>query len=73
MQEVHPLRAYREKRSLTQSALALDLSVARETIARWENGTRKIDISILGHVASVTGIPANKLRPDLAIAVGGAR
>ena len=62
---VHPLAAYRKRRGLTQRALAAELDVARETVARWETG-RKIDDDLLPKVSDRTGIPRGMLRPDLA-------
>lgn len=72
MQTNHPLKSYREKHSLTRAALARDLSVSKTTITRWEEGIRKIDDSKVTHVASITGIPAKELRPDLAELMGAA-
>lgn len=68
MEDVHPLRAYRETQEppLSQNSLAEKLGVVRETVARWESGTRKIDEQKLSEVSRVTGIPAAQLRPDLA-------
>jgi transcriptional regulator with XRE-family HTH domain len=62
----HPLRAYRDRYGLTQSALAKSLGVSSITISRWETGARKIDDELLALVAQKTGIPRGALRPDLA-------
>lgn len=70
MQANHPLKDYRAKHSLTRAALARDLSVSKTTITRWEEGIRKIDETKVSHVASITGIPAKELRPDLAELIG---
>lgn len=66
--EVHPLKAYRESQTppLSQDDLAAQLDVARETVTRWEAGSRKIDDKKLPDVVRLTGIPPGKLRPDLA-------
>lgn len=69
MHEPHPIKAYREAQDppLTQKQLAKRLGLKyRETIARWEAGTRKIDTDKLAKITKVTGIPARELRPDLA-------
>lgn len=67
MENVHPLRAYRERHQppLSRAALADQLGVGRPTLFRWESGSRKIDERLLPHVAKETGIPAKELRPDL--------
>lgn len=62
----HPLKAYRAAHRLTQGALAHQLGVERETLARWETGVRKPDVDRLASIAALTGIPARELRPDLA-------
>lgn len=69
MAKMHPIKAYRESQDppLTQKQLAKQLGLKfRETVARWEAGTRKIDTDKLAKVTKVTGIPARELRPDLA-------
>lgn len=63
---VHPLRAYRDRHRLTQTALARALGVSSVTISRWETGTRRIDGALLAAVAQKTGIARDVLRPDLA-------
>lgn len=64
----HPLTAYRNRQSppLTKAALARELSVSKTTVARWEEGVRKIDADLVPRVAEKTGIPARELRSDLA-------
>jgi transcriptional regulator with XRE-family HTH domain len=61
----HPLKTYRAKNSLTRAALARLLKVSKTTVARWEEGIRKIDENKIPIVSSITGIPAKELRPDL--------
>ncbi len=66
---VHPLVAHRKEHKLTQRALAAQLDVARETVARWETG-RKIDDDLLPRVSERTGIARSVLRPDLVLLLG---
>ena len=65
---VHPLRTFRARQvpKLSQRGLGEMLGVARETVARWEIGARKVDGELLPLIVEVTGLPATKLRPDLA-------
>lgn len=69
MDTIHPLRAYRERRepTLTQEQLANFLGVSKASVSRWETGKRKLDEeNLLAAISAKTGIPAAKLRPDLA-------
>lgn len=68
MENVHPLKAYREKQEppLSQEDLAILLGVTRVTVTRWESGARKMNDEIVPKVSRATGIPAAELRPDLA-------
>ncbi len=59
------LRTYRKKNNLSCAALGELLGVTRVTVFRWEDGTRRIGLSVLSRVAEVTGIPREKLRPDI--------
>ena len=72
METVHPLKAYREKQDppLSHEKLAALLGVTRETVSRWESGTRKIKPAILPVIAERTGISPSELRPDLASFLG---
>jgi transcriptional regulator with XRE-family HTH domain len=65
MRALHPIKIYRSHHGLTQVALAEALDVKRETVARWEGGTRKVDQDLLPTVSRLTGIPKRVLRPDL--------
>lgn len=71
METTQPLTVLRDFRRshrprMSQGALAERIGVVRETVARWELGVRKIDEENLPAVTRATGIPARKLRPDLA-------
>ena len=50
----------------TAARIAEQLGVAHSTVMRWS--TRRVPASRLGELSRVTGIPAGKLRPDLASA-----
>lgn len=65
MDQVHPIKAYRTARKLSQEALAEFLGVSRLTVLRWENHQRPIDPKLVPDVATKTGIPARELRPDI--------
>lgn len=62
----HPLTDFRTREGLSQDDLAKLIGVSRETITRWENGTRKPDAATLPTIAEKTGIQPSTLRPDLA-------
>lgn len=67
MEAKHPLQEYRESFNppLKRAALAKALGVARVTVKRWETGDRNIDPELVPSVSEKTGIPREKLRPDL--------
>lgn len=64
----HPLKSFREGQEppLSQADLAKLLGVENVTVWRWEAGKRQISERHLPNVAAKTGIPKEKLRPDLA-------
>lgn len=66
---MHPLKAYRELQNppLSQEDLAERLGVTRSAICRWESGERRPDSDLLLKITKLTGIPAARLRPDLAV------
>lgn len=72
MEGIHPLKAFRKSQTppLSQGQLAGLLGVARETVARWESGVRKIDEQKLPRISEMTNIPVRELRPDLAELLG---
>lgn len=65
--DIHPLRAYRERQDppLTQDALAELLGVSKAAVSRWESGIRKPDETACRVIREKTGISVRKLRPDL--------
>ena len=48
----------------TAARIAEQMGVAHSTVIRWAE--RRVPASRLAELSRVTGIPANKLRPDLA-------
>jgi transcriptional regulator with XRE-family HTH domain len=69
MEQIHPLRAFREKQvpPLSQEQLADLLGVSRVTVNRWESGARKPEPEELPGISAKTGISPAELRPDLAV------
>lgn len=61
----HPVRQYREKEGLTQAQLAKKLRVSRAMVGLVETGDRDIDPAEVAHWEAITGIPREKLRPDI--------
>lgn len=68
MDSIHPLRAYRESRSpkLSVRELARKLGKSSAAVSRWETGKRKPNVDEIARISAKTGIPPEKLRPDLA-------
>jgi len=62
----HPLKSYRDNHGLSQAALGERIGVDRITVWRWENGKRQPSPAQCKLLTEATGIPARKLRPDLA-------
>lgn len=64
MTEITELRDFR-KNGHTLDAMADLFNVNRTTILRWEKGEVPIPIKRLERIAKATGIPREKLRPDI--------
>jgi DNA-binding XRE family transcriptional regulator len=62
---MNDLKTYRETHNLSCAALGKMIGVTRATVLRWEDGTRRIGVTLIPKVAQVTGIPREKLRPDI--------
>lgn len=58
-----PLRAYRKAKGLSLESIGAPLGVNRSTVLRWEMD--RIPAERLADVERVTGIPRQKLRPEL--------
>ena len=55
------LRRLREEKGLTQNQLGKQMFVNHSTIARWENGSRLPDASMMSRLAKCLGVEANTL------------
>ena len=58
---MHPLRAWRKYRGLTQRALAGRAGVNRDLIAQIETGKRHGSIDTMGRLAGALGVPIEAL------------
>lgn len=65
MGKLTALKKYREGREMSQAQLGQEIGVAAETVYRWENGRRKIGLSLLPSVCEITGLSREQLRPDV--------
>ena len=61
------IKEKREKYGLTQQELAEKLFVSRQTVCRWENGTRCPDLIMAKRIALVLGISLDELLPGDAV------
>lgn len=61
------IKEKREKLGLTQQELAEKLFVSRQTVCRWENGTRCPDLIMSKKIALVLGISLDELIPGEAV------
>ena len=55
------LRKLREEKGLSQKQLGKQMFVGQSTVARWENGSRLPDASMMLHLAACLGVDANTL------------
>ena len=55
------IREYRQKKGLTQDALAAELNISSQAVSKWENGLTSPDISLLVPLSSALGIAVNDL------------
>ena len=55
------IRNYRQKKGMTQDALAAELHVSAQAVSKWENGQTMPDISILLPLSRVLEIGVNEL------------
>lgn len=55
------IKIQREKNSLTQQQLADRLYVSRQTVCRWESGSRCPDLAMTKRIAQVFGITVDEL------------
>ena len=55
------IRSKREDREMTQQELADLLHVTRQTVSRWESGSRCPDLILSKKIADIFGIPLDEL------------
>lgn len=67
MQFGKTIKAKRELLGMTQQDLAEKLFVSRQTVCRWENGTRCPDLIMAKKIALVLGISVDDLIPGDAV------
>ncbi len=58
--EAHPLKTWRESRSLTQESAAEALGLKKPTLSRYETRTRTPSLSEAARLSEKTGIPIDK-------------
>ena len=61
------IKAKREQLGLTQQDLADKLFVSRQTVCRWENGSRCPDLIMAKKISMVLGIPLDDIIPGEAV------
>lgn len=60
MNDVHPLKQWRQDRGLTQGAAAEALSLTEPTLSRYETGARVPSLAQAAKLSEKTGIPLDK-------------
>ena len=60
-----PLRAYREKKNLSQEELAALLGVSRQMVGMLETGERQFTAEMAVNIEAKTGMNRVLFRPDL--------
>ena len=64
--DIHPLRSFREQNNnMTQGELAELLGVSRALVSHIECGIRRIDPFVVREWSEKTGIPREKLCPEV--------
>ena len=58
------LRQFRTEKGLSQQQLAVKMMVDRSSIARWENGTRSPDITLMPRLSECLGVDVSDLLND---------
>ena len=65
MSTITTITEFRKSKKMTAKQFGDLFCVDRATVYRWERGDIKVPIKILGPLEDVTGIPREKLRPDI--------
>ncbi|MFC6295738.1 helix-turn-helix domain-containing protein [Lactiplantibacillus daoliensis] len=60
------LKKFRQTQQLTQTALANQLHVSRQTISSWETGRNQPDIATITQLATLYAVPVDELLQDTA-------
>ena len=60
------LRKLRKEKGVSQNQLAIQMHVTHSTIARWENGRRLPDVSMIARLATVLGVSIDTLMSSAA-------
>ena len=55
------MRAMREKKDMSQQAVALEIGVERSTVAKWESGTSRPRAELLPKLAKLFGCSIEEL------------
>ena len=55
------MRAMREKKDMSQQAVALEIGVERSTVAKWESGKRRPRAELLPKLAKLFGCSIEEL------------
>ena len=55
------IREYRQKKGMTQDALAAELHISSQAVSKWENGLTSPDISLLIPLSGTLGVEVNDL------------
>lgn len=58
------IQKFRKLRGLTQDQLAEQLNTTRQTISRYESGTRKTDQDVLFELSKILNKPINSFFPE---------
>jgi len=73
MDQIHPLKVFREKQSppLSQAGLAHLLGISRSYLNRIESGERQVSHRLLPVILQKTSIAPRELRADLVDSIAG--
>lgn len=61
---VHPVKAWREYRTLTQEQLAASAGISKPFLSQIENGKRRGTITVLSALSQALSVPVDALMPN---------